>query len=102
MSETTRDLIAIKVATRPELTFDSVQRHLESAIQGTPVEFSDENISSANDVTKIKKIYKLATFGTEGIKKGKGLAVNGEVMTAELDRDLESAVIGTMALRGAA
>ena len=100
MTESTKDLIALKVATTPEITFDSVRNHLGSAVKGTPVEFNDDNIRAVHDMTRIKKVYKLSSFGIEGQKKGKPHLVNGDAM-GSVDAELQTAVLGTMATRGA-
>ena len=100
VTPSTKDLIALKVATSPAITFDSVKKHLDSAIKGTPVEFSDENIKAVHDMTRIKKVYKLSSFGDEGQKKGKPQLANGNAMGLA-DVDLQTAVLGTMATRGA-
>lgn len=99
VTETTKNLIALKIAVTPDITFDSVEAHLDSAVKGTSVEFNDENIKAVQDLAKIKKVYKLTNFGHENQKKGK-TAPHG-ISSDTPEKDLEMAVIGSMTLRGA-
>ncbi|KAK2757022.1 hypothetical protein FQN54_004991 [Arachnomyces sp. PD_36] len=101
VTDATKDLLVIKVSTSPEITHDSVAKHLETSIKGTPAPFDDGTLSSISDVAKIKKAYKLTSVGA---KPGKG--ANNEASNAldgqSLDKTLERSIIGSIALRGAA
>lgn len=82
----------MKLSSSPDTTAESIARHLESAIEGTWTVFNDESLAEISDIPKIKKIYKLQDPTNPGLK--------GEV--GEVDKsELEVAVLGLMALRGA-
>jgi EKC/KEOPS complex subunit CGI121/TPRKB len=101
LNSDTSALIAIKVAVAGNPTAESVQKHLEASVDGTPVALQDEVLSGFTDLAKVRKIYKLES-GAPGGKKGKagetGMALNGNA--AEERREMEAVVVGSMALRG--
>ena len=100
----TTALLVIKVSTTPGITHDSVRRHLGTAIEGTAVEFSDESLGAMTDVARVKKIYKFNDGeGGAGSSKAKvGVVTNGvDDEAATQRRELEVAILGMMALRGA-
>lgn len=100
ISEATKNLLVIKVATSPDVTLESVTGHLDQHIKGTPLVFDDAALASLSDIGRIRKVYKL-TSPTSG-KKVNGVAAGGEV-AAERDLDfVESQILGSIALRGAA
>jgi EKC/KEOPS complex subunit CGI121/TPRKB len=104
VSETTKNLLAIKVSVTPNITHDSVQEHLTKVIQGTPLTFGDDTFKGITDVAKVRKAYKFGA-GAE-TPKGKPAAkeVNGIREGEEnIDerKEVEVAIIGMMALRGA-
>ncbi|CAF9929722.1 hypothetical protein IMSHALPRED_007989 [Imshaugia aleurites] len=117
---TSTTLLAIKLATTPAITPSTVSAHLASSVKGTAVAFSDATLATTADVGKIRKVYKLGGVGGGGgDPKGKrrrkdgseegsggGGGGGGGVGTAGLDgegerRELEVAILGLMALRGA-
>lgn len=86
------------------ITNESVSLHLGSAVEGTSVELGEtgEELGMWCDVDKVRKAYKL---GGDGGKKGKKGAVNGdggdvERRKAEEKKDIESVVLGIIALKG--
>ena len=80
-----------------------MQEHLSNVIKGTPVAFDDDTFHGMTDITKVKKAYKLG--GGESQKsKSAGKGVNGgESGDGQPDerKEMEVAIIGMMALRGA-
>ncbi|KAF7674611.1 cgi-121-domain-containing protein [Alternaria burnsii] len=120
IADTTTALIAVKLPLSPSsialtdekstyekdesITNESVSSHLGSAVEGTSVELGEtgEELGMWCDVDKVKKVYKL---GGDGGKKGKRGAVNGnggdvERRKAEEKKDIESVVLGIIALKG--
>ncbi|KAE8349270.1 kinase binding protein CGI-121-domain-containing protein [Aspergillus coremiiformis] len=94
ISDSTKDLLVVKVSVTPEITHDSVAAHLAQSIEGSPVSFTDETLSEIADVAKIKKAYKLGALTSAPAGQVNG-ASNAEKMR------LENSVIGAIALRGA-
>jgi len=99
INETTADLVILRVATSPSITAESVKVHLSDAVQGTSVDFSDDNLRDVSDWAKIRKVYKLPS-SQSGDKYSKGL-VNGDEEADGNVEELQMAVLGVMALRGA-
>ncbi|KIV95885.1 hypothetical protein PV10_03486 [Exophiala mesophila] len=98
ISETTKNLLVIKVATSPAVTLESVTSHLNEHIKGTQVVFDDASFNSLSDIGRIKKVYKL-TSPTSGKVNGVANRVQG---AGERHLDfLESQILGSIALRGA-
>lgn len=61
---------------------------------------NDENLAAVRDMMKIKKAYKLTSFGMgDGGKLKK--PSEAQSIPEVVDKDLEIAVLGTMATRGA-
>lgn len=107
MSDTTKDLLVIKVGTAPEITHESVEQHLNTVIEGRAVEFSDEELQRTVDIDKVRKIYKLNSTGDKG-KKSKAQSVGDGIDGAHGENEgnsetkaLEVAILGMIALRGA-
>ena len=97
----------IKVGTAPDITRESVERHLNAVIEGRAVEFSDEELQRIVDLARVRKIYKLNSTGAKG-KNSKAQTgeegSNAVVGNKQGDSDmkaLEVAILGMMALRGA-
>lgn len=108
MSDTTASILVIKIPVNPAITDQSVQQHLTSAIQGTAVEFSDENLGTLTDLARVRKIYKLNNDGGRKSKKpskesqlSKPEAASDNVDESHEKKELEVAILGVMALRGA-
>ncbi|KAL1798260.1 hypothetical protein ACET3X_002297 [Alternaria dauci] len=121
IADTTTTLVAVKLPLSPSsstastdekstyqkddsITNESVSLHLGSAVEGTSVEVGEagEELGMWCDVEKVKKVYKL---GGDGGKKGKKGVVNGdggdvEKRKADEKRDIESVVLGIIALKG--
>lgn len=97
----------IKVGTTPDITHESVEQHLNAVIEGRAVEFSDEELRRTVDVGKVRKIYKFNGTGDKG-KKSKRQSIEEGVNEPERAtggdaeaKDLEVAILGLIALRGA-
>ena len=116
ITATTSNLLAIKLSTDPSITSLTVSQHLSASINGTLVEFSDMSIASTADIARIKKLYKLGGIGDDG-NKGKRRRKDGKAEGSDLidglngrdksggaereRKELEVAILGLMALRGA-
>ncbi|KAI5297842.1 hypothetical protein KEM56_004496, partial [Ascosphaera pollenicola] len=85
ITDTTKDLLVVKIATSPEITHDSIAAHLQENIQGTAVQPTDENLKEITNIDKVKKIYKLSAL------KGQDAATV---------KRIEMSVLGAIALRG--
>ncbi|KAI9781308.1 MAG: hypothetical protein M1839_006101 [Geoglossum umbratile] len=101
ISDTTTSLLVIKVSVSPSITHESVAQHLGLVVKGTLVEFSNKVLDEMTDLARVRKIYKLNTG--QNVPPGRGDAggsgVNGAGHSER--KELEIAVIGAMALRGA-
>ncbi|KKK24157.1 hypothetical protein P175DRAFT_0498179 [Aspergillus ochraceoroseus IBT 24754] len=95
ITDTTKSLLIVKVSVTPDITYESISSHLREHVQGSPLPFTDESLSSLSDVTKIKKAYKLGSLPSAPSNQPNGAHNNGE-------RQLELSVLGAIALRGAA
>lgn len=103
MGDSTKDLLVIKVGTPPEITRESVQQHLDTAIKGRAVAFSDDVLQEIVDLGRVRKIYKLNSREGPGKRcndrsrgEDSGLSDEGNEI-----RGLEVAILGMIALRGA-
>ncbi|KAG7139666.1 EKC/KEOPS complex subunit like protein [Verticillium longisporum] len=95
ISPATKDLVVVKItypsdsASTP-VSRDAIEKHLAENVEGTPAEFSDDELAVSTDWTKVKKYYKL----------------NGlpwlDAIKDEQERKLQmdELVLGAMALRG--
>ena len=106
MSPDTTALLVLKVADpdKPAITRESVQQHLSAVVEGTPVEFSDHVLRAMTDLARVKKAYKLNSVAGSGSGSGKGgKAAPADVQEAAADdfKQIEVAMLGAMALRGA-
>ena len=105
MSESTKELLVIKVAISPNTSLDSVKAHLDSSVQGKAVTFDDDVLQGMTDMARLKKVYKLNSGNsrtskpTGGAKAASGM--NGTVDQEKERLEMEVAIIGIMALRGA-
>jgi EKC/KEOPS complex subunit CGI121/TPRKB len=69
---------------------------------GTPVEFSDNTLSEMTDIARVKKNYKLNTSQNVSPSKRIDAQANGiDGIKLGERKELETAIIGAMALRGA-
>ena len=102
LSAKTIALVAVKLPIRADGSVDegvsreSVSRHLGDVVEGESVEVEGdaELLGGFAEVHRIKKVYKIAC--AKG--KGKGMMLNGEKKDDR--KDIESVVLGTMALKG--
>ena len=103
ITDNTTNLLVVKLSTSPDVSAESVSQHLNDSFQGTPIEFNDETLMEKTDVAKVKKIYKLNTLSSTKSKRGKAGDIENDGVTFEKDsrKELEVAVLGLMALRGA-
>ncbi|KAF3799062.1 EKC/KEOPS complex subunit [Colletotrichum gloeosporioides] len=96
ISPTSKDVIAVKIvsptsAESKSQSADDVEKHMKEHFQGTPVPFTDENIATSTDWAKVRKYYKLNGLPwLDAIKDD-----------AERKEELETLVLGAMALRTA-
>lgn len=95
ITDSTTDLLVIKVPVNPGITHESVAAHLAEHVQGTGVPFNDETLSGISDIGKIKKSYKLGALTPQSSKTAPVNGENGE------RRLLETALQGAIALRSA-
>ncbi|OOF96013.1 hypothetical protein ASPCADRAFT_207361 [Aspergillus carbonarius ITEM 5010] len=94
ITDATKDLLVVKVSVTPEITHESVAAHLGENVEGSPVPFDDETLSTISDIAKIKKAYKLGALNTAPPNQANGTHDSGM-------RRLELSVLGAIALRGA-
>ncbi|KAI9784363.1 MAG: hypothetical protein M1816_000887 [Peltula sp. TS41687] len=99
IDDSTTSVLVIKVSTTPTITHESVQQHLDSVIEGTAVQFSNENIRAMTDFAKVRKVYKLND--SSGKKRGKAGDQLGTDGAEQNMTEIESAILGAIALRGA-
>lgn len=100
----TTSLIAVKLPIRADgsvdesVTRESVSKHLGDVVEGESVEVDGdaEQLGMFAEVHRIKKVYKIACAKGKG--KGKGVTQNGEKKDDK--KDIQSVVLGTMALKG--
>lgn len=94
ISPSSKDVIAVKIVSPTPAgpkSAEEVEKHLKEHFQGTPVPFTDESIATSTDWAKVRKYYKL-----------NGLAwLDGIKDEAQHKEELESLVLGAMALRTA-
>ncbi|OAX78306.1 hypothetical protein ACJ72_07388 [Emergomyces africanus] len=103
LTNSTKDLLVVKVSTSPEVTHESVAQHLGKVIKGDSLNFNNENLHLISDLSKIKKAYKLGSGNAKSAPKGEiaKAGLNDSNKSAEIEpRDLERTILGLMALRG--
>lgn len=109
VSKSTTSLLVVKVPDEGSpLSSEDVADHLANrvCIQGTSIPYSDETISSCSDLANIKKIYKITDDSSTKKPKRKRneddqtAGVSNGVAIDEQMLNIESIVLGTMALRG--
>ncbi|KAL9074911.1 MAG: hypothetical protein Q9161_002050 [Pseudevernia consocians] len=116
ITPTTTNLLAIKLSTSPDITAATVSEHLATTVKGTAADFSDAALAKVGDVAKIRKLYKLSGVGEAGPKgkrrrkdgseEGSGGIGGSKAGDTGADanrerKELEVAILGLMALRGA-
>ena len=116
LSDSTTHLIAVKLplkasttsssderkewVTDSSITNESVSQHLGDVVEGTSVQIEEagEELGEWCDVEKVRKVYKL---GDGAAKKGKkGVVVNGDAGKKDERKEMESVILGIMALKG--
>jgi len=116
ISDTTENVLAIKIVSSGSEPADAQaqdpETHLKAAVDGTFIEFSDEQLKQTADLSQIRKIYKLDAPAPSKAGKGKSKKsaanTDGSVDTQtngvhhELDdvREMEAVILGIMALKG--
>jgi EKC/KEOPS complex subunit CGI121/TPRKB len=100
VADNTKDLLVLKVATTPAVTLESVSQHLEQNIQGNEVAFQDSTFRKISDIPRIRKIYKLGSTAPAGRTTPSMDGGSGSDAIYEV-KDIETQVLGLMALRGA-
>jgi len=97
ITDSTKDLLVVKVSVTPDITHDSVVEHLGKFIEATPLPFDDETLATLSNISKIRKVYKLSPALAVAATTSSciGEAGGGE------KKGLEACVLGAMALRGA-
>lgn len=96
ISDKTRNLLAIKVSKQDAKVYSD---QLEWAVQGKAIEFNDANIAAVSDLAEIKKVYKLNS-STKPAGRGEKAESQG-LSEDDIREEVEVAVLGLMALRGA-
>lgn len=78
--------------------------HLDVVIQANGVPFDDDSLATVRDLGKVRKAYKLSAPQSRGKRPGS----ESEVLNGNTDaggdselKEVEVAVLGAMALRGA-
>ncbi|EXJ83430.1 hypothetical protein A1O1_07053 [Capronia coronata CBS 617.96] len=103
VSETTKDLLVMKVATTPDVTFESVSAHLSTHVQGKEYPFDDSTFHETADVDRIRKAYKLSSLAPKSAPAKSAKVLNGVTNGEKVDltKNLEVQILGLMAIRGA-
>ncbi|KAJ5338091.1 hypothetical protein N7452_004819 [Penicillium brevicompactum] len=96
ITDSTTDLLVIKISTSSEITHETVASHLANSVQGTPVKFDDQILFELADFTKIKKAYKLGALPSPS--KAADQVTSPE--NIETKQRLEKSLVGAIALRG--
>ena len=97
VADITTNLLVIKISTSPNITQESIRRHLQDVIHGTPFRFENSSLASMTDLARVRKIYKLNTPSQNGHAK----ANSTQLIDIDERKELEVVVLGIMALRGA-
>ncbi|KAG9233543.1 kinase binding protein CGI-121-domain-containing protein [Amylocarpus encephaloides] len=103
ITPSTTSLLLIKITTDPSLSASDIASHLTTSIEGEALPFTDESIENVTDLARVRKIYKLNAGGGAKGKGGKGGKGGVNNVTSRVDerKELEVAVLGAIALRGA-
>ena len=106
LDHATKSLIVVKVSNPPSITQDSVDQHLKMIVHGAAREFSDTNIRRLTDMARMRKNYplKLDAFKpkvTEPLGHRPDEADQEMPSAPAVLREMELAILGIMALRGA-
>lgn len=84
------------------VTAESVGKHLGEVVQGTSVPIGElgEELGQWCDLEKVRKVYKLPSSDAKGKKGKKGDVMNGGVPARDEKKEVESVVLGIIALKG--
>ncbi|KEQ96474.1 hypothetical protein AUEXF2481DRAFT_3965 [Aureobasidium subglaciale EXF-2481] len=93
ISDTTQHVLAIKVLSGSNIAAESVSKHLQENIDGEQVEVSDAILADLADQARLRKIYKLNVQAKKG-------AANGTTSPVSEIKELETSILGVMALKG--
>ncbi|KAK2744594.1 hypothetical protein FQN57_004199 [Myotisia sp. PD_48] len=96
ITDSTTDLLVIKISTSPEITHESVAQHLDKIIDGSPAPFENLTLDGLRDLAKIRKAYKLPA-ASQPKSAGGNVASN---FSEEDKKQMEISIIGAIALRG--
>jgi EKC/KEOPS complex subunit CGI121/TPRKB len=93
----------LKIATTPDVTLESVNRHLSANIKGQEMDFEDATFHKMTDIDRLRKVYKL---GPSTPKGRSSTTINGESgstsgVASDETKHLEVQILGLIALRGA-
>ena len=115
ISETTKDLLVVKVSPTETSCKEAVAEHLTAHVQGTPVDFTDENIAAVMDLERVRKTYKIslaqgqnkrhgnakpdAVYGT-GNATAIATTTNDHTQDRNERKEVEVVVLGMMAIKG--
>ncbi|KAI0474153.1 kinase binding protein CGI-121-domain-containing protein [Xylariaceae sp. FL0804] len=78
----------------PSRAADEIERHLQSHVRGRPCPFSDAALARCTDWPRVRRYYKLNGIGwLDGMAAGKD-------DDAARTREMETLILGSMALRG--
>ncbi|MCJ1474097.1 hypothetical protein MMC13_002755 [Lambiella insularis] len=123
LTERTSSLLIVKLTRGTEglaeeaACAEAVGRHLSANVEGRWERFGEDSCSKWADVGRVRGVYKLGVGGEGGRGKGRGKEVGGEDRGGEGNgngdgdeggkgdeerREMEMAILGLMALRGAA
>ena len=96
ITDVSATVVVVKFSLDGETTGESVGKHLGEVVEGESVAIGEHGaeVGRFADVGKIRKLFKL----NDGAKGNKGAMVNGEAVDER--RDMESVMLGTMALKG--
>ncbi|MCJ1442932.1 MAG: hypothetical protein MMC23_003429 [Stictis urceolatum] len=99
ISDQTRKLLVIKIASADYA--EAIAQQLEWAVEGRSLDFDDATLSLLSDMTEIRKTYKL-----NATPKSKAIDISEDGGQGQMDRneersELEVAILGLIALRGA-
>ncbi|KAF2010537.1 CGI-121-domain-containing protein [Aaosphaeria arxii CBS 175.79] len=99
IADSTTSLIAVKLGLAPEITNESVAKHLGEHVKGESVPLGEEGqeLGQWADEAKLRKIYKLEPAGGGKPKKG---AVNGDGAALDPRKEMEAVILGLMTIKG--
>ncbi len=108
LTDSTSTLIAVKLPLTAQgsnaegVSNESVSKHLGSQVQGTSVEIGAEGdeLGMWCDLEKVSKLYKLGNDGSGGAKGRKPQLANGDAAGHDRRKEMESVILGIMALKG--